>query len=163
MGAFTAIDRSTRLLGLGNELLADDAFGLRVAREVQRRFGSAVDAVTSSASGFHLLDDVIGTTHLLVVDTVQTGSAPPGTVRVLTEDQVCSAPGGSPHFLGLFDVLRVARELGIEVPADVVILAVEAFDCRTLGGSMHPAVERAIGQAVDLASELLSVRGTAHA
>jgi hydrogenase maturation protease len=163
MAKFTANDKSARLLGLGNELLADDAFGIRVAREVQRRFGCAVDVIASSASGFHLLDEIIGTTHLLVVDTVQTGSAPPGTLRVLTEDGVCSVPGGSPHFLGLFDVLRVARKLGLAVPRDVVILAAEAFDCLTVGGSMHPAVERAIGQAVDLAGDLLSVRGMAHA
>ena len=157
MGAFTAIDSSIRLLGLGNELLADDAFGIRVAREAQRRFGHAIDVVTSSASGFHLLDDVVGATHLLVVDTVQTGAAPPGSLRVLTEDQVRPGPGGSPHFLGLFDILRVARQLGMPVPIDVVIVAVEASDCVTVGGSMHPAVEAAIEPAVELARQMLPV------
>jgi hydrogenase maturation protease len=163
MGAFTAIDPPVRLLGLGNELLADDAFGIRVAREVEHRFGPAADVVTSSASGFALLDDVTGTARLLVVDTVETGSAPPGSLRVLTEDRVRAAPGESPHFLGLFDVLRVARKLGMAVPGDVVILAVEAFDCTTVGGRMHPAVESAIGPAVELAAELLSAKEISYA
>jgi hydrogenase maturation protease len=163
MGEFTTIDRSVRLLGLGNEWLADDAFGIRVAREVQSRFGRDVDVVTSSASGLHLLDDAIGTTRLLVVDTVQTGSVPPGTIHVLTEDQVRPVPGDSPHFLGFFDVLRVARQLGMPVASDVVILVAEAFDCSTFGGCMHPGVERAISQAVEMVSEMLSVRKTTYA
>lgn len=162
MGASTEIDRPVRLLGLGNELLADDAFGLRVAREVQRRFGDAVDIVTSSASGLHLLDDVTGAARLLVVDTVQTGTALPGSLRVLTESQVRSASGQSPHFLGLFDVLRVARALGLPVPRSVVILAVEASDCVTVGGPMHAAVESAIGPAADLAGQLLSAKEVAY-
>jgi hydrogenase maturation protease len=163
MGPSTTIDRSVRLLGLGNELLADDAFGIRVAREVRYRFGGAVDVVTSSASGFALLDDVIGTAHLLVVDTVQTGSAPPGYIRVLTENGVRSAPGESPHFLGLFDVLRVARKLGMAVPDEVVIIAVEAFDCVTVGGLMHPAVESAVGPVVELAAKVLFGREMSYA
>jgi hydrogenase maturation protease len=162
MEASTETDRPVRLLGLGNELLADDAFGLLVAREVQRRFGEAVDVVTSSASGFHLLDDVTGAARLLVVDTVQTGTALPGSLCVLAEDQVRSVSGQSPHFLGLFDVLRVGRALGLPVPRSVVILAVEAFDCVTVGGRMHAAVEAAIGPAAELAGQLLSGKEVAY-
>jgi len=162
MGASTEIDRPVRLLGLGNELLADDAFGVLVAREVQRRFGDAVDVVTSSASGFHLLDDVTGVARLLVVDTVQTGTALPGSLRVLTESQVRSEAGQSPHFLGLFDVLRAARALGLPVPRSVVILAVEAYDCVTVGGPMYAAVESAITPAADLAGQLLSAKEVAY-
>jgi len=146
-----------RLLGLGNELLADDAFGIRVAREVHRRLGPGADIVTSSAAGFHLLDDIVGAEHLVVVDTVQTGSARPGALRILHEDQVRPMPDGSPHFLGLFDVLRAARKLGLQVPADVTIIAVEASDCITVGGTMHPDVEAAIDQAVELSGRLLRV------
>src|ERR1035438_2103763 len=51
MEAFTGSERATvRLLGLGNEILADDAFGIHVAREVQRRFPGQVEVVCSSAS-----------------------------------------------------------------------------------------------------------------
>jgi len=162
MEASTETDWPIRLLGLGNELLADDAFGILVAREVRRRLGDAVDVVTSSASGFHLLDEVTGTARLLVIDTVQTGSALPGSLRVLTEDQVRSASGQSPHFLGLFDVLRITRALGLPVPRSVVILAVEAFDCVTVGGPMHTAVKGAIGPAADLACQLLSAKEMAY-
>jgi hydrogenase maturation protease len=155
MAAFTATDSSVRLLCLGNELLADDAFGILVAGEARRRFGPEVDVVTSAAAGFHLLDDMLGAAHLLVVDTIRTGNAVPGLIRVLSEEQVRPVPGGSPHFLGLFDVLRVARRLGMAVPANVIIIAVEASDCTTVGGQMHPDVVAAIHQTVELAGRLL--------
>jgi hydrogenase maturation protease len=141
---------AVRVLGLGNDLLADDAFGIRVACGLRSRFNAAAEVITSSSAGFHLLDDILGATRLLVVDTIQTGQAPPGTIGILTEDRVRLLPGGSPHFVGLFDVLGVARKLGLAAPSEVAIIAVEAADCLTVGGRMHPAVEAAIGPAVDL-------------
>jgi hypothetical protein len=37
----------TRLLALGNDILADDAFGIRVAGEARRLFGGQIDVVES--------------------------------------------------------------------------------------------------------------------
>ena len=44
-----------RILCLGNELLADDAFGLVAAEELRRRFPQ-LDVVFTTDSGFHLID-----------------------------------------------------------------------------------------------------------
>ena len=44
-----------RILCLGNELLADDAFGLAAAEELRRRFPQ-MDVVFTTDSGFHLID-----------------------------------------------------------------------------------------------------------
>src|SRR5208283_5509171 len=46
-----------RILCLGNELLADDAFGSAVAEELRRRFPT-MDVVFTTDSGFHLLDNL---------------------------------------------------------------------------------------------------------
>jgi hydrogenase maturation protease len=93
---------------LGNEILADDAFGIRVAKEVERRFPGQLEVVCSSASSFHLMDDVLGASRLVVVDTILTGGARPGAVSILTADQMRPV-GGSPHFLGLFEVLALGK------------------------------------------------------
>jgi hydrogenase maturation protease len=141
---------------MGNEILADDAFGILVAREVQRRFGARVDVVCSSASGFHLLDDVLGTRRLLVVDTVVTGKSKPGTLRVFAEKDIRLVPGETPHGIGLFEVLRVARKLGLPAPEDVSIIGVEAWDCTTVGGDIHPDVQAAVPRAVELVGRFLA-------
>jgi hydrogenase maturation protease len=137
-------ESSIRVLGLGNDILGDDALGILVARQAEARFGGQVEVVSSSQAGFHVMDQLLGVSRLVVVDCIQTGAAKPGTVYVLDEHAVRPAPGVSSHSLGIFEVLAVARSLGLPAPAQCVILAVEAADCTTVGGSMHPDVEAAI-------------------
>jgi hydrogenase maturation protease len=144
------------VLGLGNEILGDDALGILVAREAELRFGKEVEVVSSSQAGFHVMDELLGVSRLLVVDSIQTGSAKPGTVYVLDEHAIRPAPGVSPHSLGIFEVLAVARKLGLPVPAECVILAVEAADCTTVGGSMHPDVAAAIPVVLEWIREFLA-------
>jgi hydrogenase maturation protease len=163
MGASSGYEVPARLLGLGNELLADDGFGIRVAREVERRSGGAVEVVTSSAAGFHLLEHLLGARSLVVVDTVQTGVLEPGTVRLWREEEVRPAPGGSPHFVGLFEVLTVARQLRLAVPEEVTIVGLEPSDCTTVGGIMHPDVEAAIPLAVAMVERLFGERVARYA
>lgn len=137
-----------RLLGLGNELLADDAFGIVVAREAAERF-PGLDVVTTSESGLALLDYLSGVSCLLIVDTIQTGRAEPGTLYSFDATELRTAPAGAPHGAGLREVLDLAETLGLERPRRIRILAVEAADCVTLGGPMHPAVEASIPAALD--------------
>jgi hydrogenase maturation protease len=144
-----------RLLGLGNEILADDAFGILVAQEARRTFDGQLDVVCSAASGFHLLDDLLGAPHLVVVDTIVTGTAQPGTIHVLRADQFTNVPGGSPHSVGLFEVMAAARQLNLAVPREMTIIAVEAADCTTVGGGMHPDVRAAARAVVELIGHLL--------
>ncbi|MCX6628131.1 MAG: hydrogenase maturation protease [Candidatus Solibacter sp.] len=158
MGASTENENARiRVLGLGSEILADDAFGILAAREVEHAYPGQVEVRCSSSAGFGLLDDLLGVARLLVVDTVMTGTAEPGTVFVFTSDQVDNTPGGSPHFLGLFEVLDVARLLHLPVPEQTTIIAVEAADCTTVGGPIHPDVESAIPDVVERAGQLLGI------
>lgn len=146
-----------RLLGLGNEILADDAFGIRVAQEAAWRLPAGeVEVVFCSASGFHLLDYLLDVRRLVVVDTVVTGSAEPGTIYVVREGEIDTAPAGAAHGAGLFDALALARRLGLPAAEDVVIIAVEAADCLTLGGPMHPAVEAAIPRVLEIVQSSLA-------
>ena len=145
-----------RLLGLGNEILADDAFGILAAREVARRFQGQIDVVQSSSAGYDLMDHLLGARRLLVVDTIVTGRARPGAISVFTADRVQPAPGGSPHFLGLFEVLAVGRKLHLDVPKEIIVIAVEASDCVTVGGPIHPDVQSAIPEVVELVGQFLA-------
>ena len=145
-----------RLLGLGNELLADDAFGILVAREVERQIPGQVEVVCSSASGLNLLDHLVGASRLIVVDTIVTGAARPGEIHVFHADPVSAPAGVAPHSLGLFQVLALAREWRLHAPEKAVVIAVEASDCTTVGGEMHPDVRSAIAHAVDLVRTMIA-------
>jgi len=137
-----------RLLGLGNELLADDAFGLVVAEEAAARVPE-LEVVRSSESGFALLDSLTGVSRVIIADTIQTGKAPPGTLLFFDAGELAAPPAGAPHGAGIREVLALGRALGLPVADEVWIVAVEAADCTTLGGAMHPAVAAAIPAAVE--------------
>lgn len=142
-----------RVLCLGNELLADDALGPAVAARFERFRGDSV--VYTSATGVALLDDVLNVSDLLVVDSIQTGTAKPGTVHIFLEEDLQAAPGPSSHYVGLFETLALGRRLHLSVPKQVVIVAVEAADTSTIGAAMHPAVRAAVPSVVNLVRRFL--------
>ncbi|MCU0478277.1 MAG: hydrogenase maturation protease [Chloroflexi bacterium] len=195
MAAFTASSRPgagagvpggpTRVLCLGNDLIADDALGIVAAHQLHDRllvagtpsppappFDAAVavraydlpgvgqvEVVATALTGMYLLESVVGAARLIVLDTVVTGASDPGTVLELREADLAGPRGGSPHYIGLLETLDLARALGMEVPTDVVIVAVEAGDSVTVGGAMTPPVEAAVPVVVERAMTL--IRGAA--
>src|ERR1035438_4978409 len=96
-GVSIAAETSTRVLGLGNDILADDALGLLVARQVAARFGNQVEVVSSSQTGFHVMDELLGVSRLLVVDCIRTGAARPGTGYAFNEVARGIAPPAPPR------------------------------------------------------------------
>lgn len=138
-----------RVLGLGNDLLADDGCGLRAARALDRVLGGRADVVLSSAGGFDLLDDMAGATHLLVIDTLATGARPAGTVSCWSEADLRGPHGVAPHYVGLPEALALGRSLGLAMPREIALLTIEPADCLTVGGGMSTPVADAVSRAVD--------------
>lgn len=143
--------RRVLVLGLGNDILCDDAVGLVVAAAVGERLADRpeITALASPEMGLSLLDLVEGYDALVIVDAVQTGAGAAGTVHELTPDDLEVVPRMSPHFLGVGDVLALGRHLGICVPERVRIFAIEVEDARTLGTELTAPVRGAISGIVD--------------
>jgi hydrogenase maturation protease len=170
------------VLCLGNELIADDGVGPVAARALSERLALAagaeprlapadpavtvraydlpdlgtVELVETALTGMYLLDSIVGASRIIVVDSAVTGAADPGTVMELSEHDLDGPRGASPHYIGLLETLDLARSLGLDVPADIVIVAVEAGDYWTVGGGMTDAVAAAVPLVVDRALKLLS-------
>lgn len=140
---------ATRVLCLGNDLLGDDAFGPMVADALRRGEVPGVEIVETPETGMYLLDALIDCSRLMVVDTVVSGGEPPGTLYSLGEEDMPGVSGGSPHYVGVFEALEIGRAMGLTVPTEVRVLAVEGADCFTMGGEVHPAVRRVVPAVVD--------------
>jgi hydrogenase maturation protease len=150
------------VLGLGNELLADDAAGVLAARAVAETLRGApvgqratVDVVDSSLSGLALLELFVGHERAIVIDAVQTGRHPVGTVIDIDPRQLGRVIAPSPHYAGLPELFEVATRLGLEFPTETVIFAVEVADPHTIGGPLHPAVSAAVPQLAERCTALL--------
>lgn len=147
----TRAHAQTLVLGLGNDILRDDAMGLMVARAVRERLvqDEAVAVEECCEMGLSLLDYMVDFHDLILVDAVQTHTAPPGHIHVLTPDQLKVLPGTSPHFLGVGEVLALGRQLGMVMPERVVIFAVEVEDPFTVGTEMTPVMNQTLPLAVE--------------
>ena len=139
------------LLGLGNDLLTDDGVGLRVVAALQAAFEDRKDIAftASSEMGLALLDLVAGFESLIIVDSVQTKTAPPGTVHELDGEDLVQGALLSPHFLGIGEILALGRELGLVVPRLVKVFAIETEDPFTVGADLTPALNACLPQIVD--------------
>jgi hydrogenase maturation protease len=143
--------RRVLVLGLGNDILTDDAVGLRTAREVRRQLGDWPNLVVVECEemGLSLLDHIVGFQDLVLVDAVQTKKAAPGFLHEVGLDDLSILPSMTPHFFGIGEALDLGRRLEMQVPDRVRIFAVEVEDPFTLGTSLSPAVKEAMPAMVE--------------
>lgn len=136
----------TLLLGLGNDILTDDAVGLLVARQLQCEFANqpSIDVRETTEMGLALLDFITGYSAVMIVDSIQTGRAEPGFVHELDVASLKQLTRRTPHFVGVGETLVLGRQLGLLMPETVRIFAVEVEDPFTLGTRMTPALEAAV-------------------
>lgn len=146
----TPADRSTGegilVLGLGNDILTDDAVGLVLARELRRRLAdeSGVDVRETSEMGLALLDMISGYDSVLLVDSIQTGRAKPGFLHELDPGQFRTLSGATPHFLGIQETLVLGRQLGLPMPTKVRVYGIEVEDPFTLSMQLTAALQSAL-------------------
>ncbi|TAN38179.1 MAG: hydrogenase maturation protease [Verrucomicrobia bacterium] len=134
------------LLGLGNDILTDDAVGLLIARQLRGEFAGDPRIVIHETQemGLALLDFITGYREVVLVDAVQTCAASPGTLHELDADGLKNLTGRTPHFLGVGETLALGRKLGLAVPEHVRIFAIEVADAHTLGTNLSPVVQNAL-------------------
>lgn len=138
--------RKTLLLGLGNDILTDDAVGLLVARQLQREFSNcpSIDVRETTEMGLALLDFIAGYSAVVIVDSIQTGKAPAGFVHELDAACLKQLTRRTPHFLGVGETLALGRHLGLPMPDQVKVFAIEVEDLFTLGTRMTPALQASL-------------------
>lgn len=115
------------ILGVGNTLLQDEGFGVRVIEEMTRRFSfpAHVQVLDGGTLGMELLRFLKGSEKLIIVDAI-VGGEPPGTVYQFNNDQVKAyfKEKVSAHELGIQDVLAVMEVLD-EPISEMAVLGVQ--------------------------------------
>ena len=100
---------ATVVLGVGNILLSDEGFGVRVAEALQQRFRFPVDVevLDGGTLGMELMRFLEGTQRLILIDAVHGPAAEPGSFHELRGDAVrlYFKEKVSMHELGIQEVL----------------------------------------------------------
>jgi hydrogenase maturation protease len=144
--------RPALVLCLGNEILSDDSFGYKIACRLQEQFdfNGGAEVEFSPLGGLNLIDMLKDRERALIVDTIITDEAAPGTLHfvemgyfVPSKNLTCS------HEVNLPTAIKFGRQLGISMPDRIDVLAVEAADVVTLSEILTPSVEAALEPAIN--------------
>jgi hydrogenase maturation protease len=142
------------VLGLGNDLLGDDAAGLLAARALKDLLDpEQAEVIESSLSGIALLDHFIGFQKAVIIDAIKTGNHPPGKIIELQPEDLSAVAAPSPHYAGLPEMLALAKQLSLAFPAEIKIFALEVVDPYTIGGAVSEAVTQALPDLVERVRE----------
>lgn len=143
------------VLGLGNTIMTDDGFGVRVVEMLSSRyrFRGDVRLLDGGTLGLDLLPHLEETGRLLIVDALEM-KAPPGTVFRMDGDEVPRAFASklSVHQMGAQDLLAVSELMG-HLPAELVVWGAQP-ECiemgteltTTMAAALEPVVAGVVGE-----------------
>jgi len=151
------------VLGLGNDILGDDAVGILAARELRAQLPGVVDVIESAEAGLALMERMEGRERVLILDSIMTRRSEPGTVMDLRPEDFGKVAAPSPHYAGLPEVLALAERLEIPFPSEIRILAMEVEDPFEVREGLTPKVAAAlptlVARALDVLRDWTAQRG----
>jgi len=135
------------ILGLGNDILTDDAIGLRVLDAMQERFPGAFEFRKCDLGGLDILELIKGFERVVMIDAIKTGGGIPGTVSFLTpEDFRHTLHISNFHDIDILNAMEIGRKLGMRIPAKFDIIAIEIVEDKVFGEHLSPLLEKAFPQ-----------------
>jgi hydrogenase maturation protease len=142
------------VIGLGNVLMGDDAFGPWVVQTLlaEYEFPDGVSVEDLGTPGLDLVPYLTGLEALVLLDTVRSGAAP-GALRLYRRDEILRHPPQarlSPHDPGVKEALLTAEFAG-QGPREVLLVGAVPADT-AMGVHLSPALREAVPLA---ASEVL--------
>ncbi len=153
----------TLVLGLGNPILGDDGVGWRVAEAVQTRLGTLdapVEVDFASLGGLSLMERMLGYERVILVDCLQTGNSPVGTVQSMPLSDLANPTAGhsaSAHDTSLITALEAAKAIGAEIPSRVDVVTIEATNTYDFSEKLSPEIAAAVPVATREVLKLLGL------
>ncbi|MGW8161806.1 MAG: HyaD/HybD family hydrogenase maturation endopeptidase [Desulfobulbales bacterium] len=148
------------VLGIGNVLLTDEGIGVRVLKELERRYSFPVNVelLDGGTAGIELLRHISNRDCLIIIDAMKCDQEP-GTVMRLTGNDVPAAfrTRISPHQLGLSDLLAAAM-LTDELPKELILFGVEP-ESIDIGLDLTDTVEASVDKLLDAVVDELRSHG----
>jgi len=149
----------TLILGMGNPILSDDGVGIWVARTLEGRLNQQEITVTeASMAGLNLLDLLVNFEKAIIIDAIQTLGGKVGQVyRLEPETFDATRHATTPHDVNFATALELGKRLGLALPHQITIFAIEVEDVTTFSEECTPEVERAIPVVADLVMGELAI------
>ncbi len=142
----------TLLLGVGNPILSDDQAGLLVAELVKvilegkgEMLPKWLSIETAERGGLEFTERLSGFERAIIVDTLKTDGERIGQTYELTEDDFEKTEHlTSYHGINFFTAVELGRRLGLKMPSEIKVFAIEISENQIISEQIHPEVMRAV-------------------
>ncbi|MBN2548680.1 MAG: hydrogenase maturation protease [Anaerolineales bacterium] len=149
------------VVGLGNPILGDDGAGWRVAEWIHQRLeapeageaaipAEAIEVDCLSLGGLSLMERLVGYRRVIIVDAVNSGSRPIGSLVVARLEELpayTSSHTASAHDTSLLNALQVGRLMGADLPDEIMVVGIESPFVYDFTEKLSAPVTAAIPQA----------------
>lgn len=145
----------TLVIGLGNPILSDDGIGVRIAYEVLKELPEVnhIEVTEVSVGGLTLMESMIGYDRVILIDAIQLNDPRPGCIHRMSLDDLREISptqhSASPHDTTLVTALEMGRQIGLNLPQEIIIYAIEVVNTLDFGEELTPAVAAAIPEATE--------------
>lgn len=148
----------TIIIGLGNPILKDDGVGAQVAYRLQTQLASwnseDLSIIEASVGGLRLMESMQGFDRAFIIDAIKSNNgAQPGTIyRMSLDDLRHISPTqhiASTHDTTLITAHQFGQKIGLKLPKEIVIYAIEAEVVDEFGEELTPNVEQAIPEVIN--------------
>ncbi|MFU8891451.1 MAG: hydrogenase maturation protease [Anaerosomatales bacterium] len=148
------------ILGIGNPLMTDEGVGVRVAELLLSGFElpDDVEVIDAGTMGLGIMNLLRGRDFVIVVDAIDNTGHEPGTVVLLTPEEL--APSQIMHSLHdtrFTNVLEAAALTGMQPEA--ICIGVQVASLEQWVTELTPEVEAALPAALAAVLDLLAARG----
>jgi len=149
-------NESILLLALGNDIIGDDGVALEAAGALRETFGDQLDVLETTEAGLGLIDILEPYNRVLLLDSIEIGDMPAGTIREFSREDFHKVLGQSPHYAGLPEVIALAHKLGINFPSEFRVLAMKIDFQEEFRQGLSYDIQQALPDYIKQAEKILS-------
>lgn len=146
----------TLIIGLGNPILTDDGVGFHVVEVLKETLpnSDSIEVAQASVGGVTLMEMMVGFDRVIIIDAFLTEQPKPGTIHRMTIDDLevltPTQHTASPHDATLRTALEAGRRLGLILPKDIIIYAIEVMNVSDFSDQLTPSVAETIPKVLNL-------------
>lgn len=132
------------VLGLGNEILCDDAVGIRVARRLaQSLHHPGWEVAWEEIGPLETMERLVGRDAAIIIDSAVNPEEPPGRVSCFPFARLPKTEHlGWSHGIDLATAMELGAGQGYRLPQRLSVITINIRDNSTLSECMTPELER---------------------
>ena len=139
------------ILGIGNDILMDDGIGPRVVRKLEENYSlPGTEYRTTCLGGMDIVELISGYEWVVLIDAIKTKNGIPGTVyEFATADFKDTLHLTTVHDISFLSAIQLERQLGLHIPNDIHIFAIEIIEDQVFGEEFSPPLQERFEQIID--------------